>query len=142
MRTNPKDKFLFFEAFILCGIIRMIILLIPFNKIRNSIGGYNQDNLKEVSASEYKVVKRVARAIYQATKYTPWESKCLVQALTAQRMLKKRKIYSTLYLGVAKEGKKKVKAHAWLRCGQVFVTGGYEKKGFVQVAKFYNGGID
>jgi hypothetical protein len=29
-----------------------------------------------------------------------------------------------------------LKAHAWLRCGQVFVTGGYNKSGFTEVAKF------
>jgi len=30
---------------------------------------------------------------------------------------------STLYLGVTYDEKKKMLAHAWLRCGDVFVTG-------------------
>ncbi len=34
---------------------------------------------------------------------TPWESKCLVRAMTAKKMMKKRGYKTTLYLGVGKD---------------------------------------
>ena len=54
---------------------------------------------------------------------TAWESKCLVRALTAQKLLKQKGIGSTLYLGCGYAEDKMV-AHAWLRCGELYVTGG------------------
>ncbi|WP_246503483.1 lasso peptide biosynthesis B2 protein [Clostridium polyendosporum] len=116
----------------------MIIKMMPFNKIKGYIGIYMKESPHEIDVLHYKTIKKVAWAVNQASKYTPWESKCLVQALTAQNMLKRRKIYSTLYLGVAKKGSKNINAHAWLRCGQVIVTGGYRREDFKEVAKFSN----
>ena len=53
----------------------------------------------------------------------PWKSECLVRALVARRMLLKRSFASTLYMGVRMENGE-LKAHAWLRCGDLYVTGG------------------
>ena len=92
----------------------------------------------DIKIEEYRRVKRIVWAVNEASKYTPWESKCLVKAITAQRMLKGYKIYSTIYLGINKDGENNMEAHAWLRCGSMYVTGGYEKEGFKEVAKFSN----
>lgn len=131
-----KDKVLLLEALLLTGIARVIMLLIPFQKYKRYIGTHNEETPYETDINHYETIKKVAWAVSSISRYTPWESKCLVQALTAQRMLKKRRISSTLYLGVAKDGGDGLKAHAWLRCGQIFVTGGYNKNEFKEVAKF------
>ena len=65
---------------------------------------------------------------------TPWESKCLVRALAAQRLLCRRGLSSTLYLGCGMEEGKMV-AHAWLRFGEMYVTGG-DGGGYTTVARF------
>ena len=65
-----------------------------------------------------------------------WESKCLVRAMTARKLLKEAGIHSTLYLGVGKDEGKMI-AHAWLRCGQMYVTGG-NGSSYAMVAKFRN----
>ncbi|MEG0711156.1 MAG: lasso peptide biosynthesis B2 protein, partial [Niameybacter sp.] len=69
---------------------------------------------------------------------TPWESKCLVQAMVAQYLLKRRRIATTLYLGVAKGSEGELKAHAWLRCGQMIVTGDGARRDYKEVARFAN----
>jgi hypothetical protein len=46
----------------------------------------------------------------------------------------KKHISSTLYLGVGKDNDQMV-AHAWLRCGQLYVTGG-NGSNYSMVAKF------
>lgn len=92
----------------------------------------------KVTMEQYKIARRVLWAVNMATIRTPWESKCLVRALTAQRMLKKRDVYTTLYLGVGKDTNNKMLAHAWLRCGEFIMTGGRERDRFKEVAKFSN----
>jgi hypothetical protein len=138
VRINWRDKILFFQAFFLSGIARIAILFIPFRVVKRFLGTPKKESSYEIKIEEYRRVKRIAWAVNQASKYTPWESKCLVKAITAQRMLKRYKIYCTIYLGVNKTEKNNMEAHAWLRSGSVFVTGGYEKEDFKEVAKFSN----
>ncbi len=78
----------------------------------------------------YDRVKRVAHRV-------PWEGRCLVQAMTAQRLLKKYGLKSTLYLGAGRdpEDKTKMAAHAWVRCGTVYVCGG-DGRDYATVSKF------
>lgn len=138
LKIPLRERLMFFEAYILSGIYRFAILVIPFKRLRKHIGKHRLESSREVPIENYKVARLVLMAVDRATIRTPWESKCLVRALTAQRMLKKRKIYTTLYLGVGKSIDNKMLAHAWLRCGQVIVTGGEVIQGFKEVAKFSN----
>ena len=85
----------------------------------------------------YKIASHISWVVTLISSKTPWESKCLVQALTAQRMLKSKGISTTIYLGVRKEGNE-MKAHAWLRCGEYYVTGGAIREQYTVVAKFAN----
>ena len=110
------------EALFLSGYYRFLILHRPFAKISPKIGtlGY------ETAETEIRkdMVAAVGRAVYISCNRTPWESKCLVRALTAKKMLNRRKISCTMYMGVALQSDGGMVAHAWLRCGNVFVTGG------------------
>ena len=86
--------------------------------------------------SEYRICNKVRWIVTTISKYTLWESLCLVQALTVQKMLKKRNISTTIYLGVNKLNNE-MKAHAWIRCGKMYITGG-NGAGYATVAKFSN----
>ena len=138
IRINWRDKILFFKAFFLCGIARIVILFIPFRVLRRFLGVPKEESSYDIKIEEFRRVEKIAWAVNVASKYTPWESKCLVKAITAQRMLKRYKVYSTIYLGVNKDEKNNMGAHAWLRCGNLLVTGGHEKENFKEVAKFSN----
>lgn len=130
-----EDKVLFTEAFILTGINRYKILHVPFSKLKIELGEHNKESSSKVSLEEYRVVKKVRNAVVNTSRYTPWESLCLVQSMTVQKMLTRRNISSTLYLGVNKDTNNEMKAHSWIRCGQVYVTGG-DGSGYATVAKF------
>lgn len=138
LKRSNNEKKLFFQAFIICGVARIIILLIPFNKIKKYIGRHNEESSFDIENSRYGLIKKIAWAVNTASVLTPWESKCLVKALTAQKMLKGNNIYSTLYLGVAKNGERDIIAHAWLRCGPMIVTGAQEMNNFKEIARFSN----
>lgn len=141
-----EDKLFLIKAFFITGIFRMAMLYVPFSRLKNYMGKSNVESNKIITKEEYDEVVRIAWAVNLASKYTPWESKCLVRALTAQYFLFKRNISSTLYLGVSKERILNPKnsdsksedliAHSWVRCGDVFVTGGNGEH-YAVVAKFY-----
>ncbi len=67
--------------------------------------------------------RQIGWAVRAVAQRTPWKSNCLVHALAAKIMLRRRGIASTVYLGVAKDRGKDLNAHAWLRSGDVILTG-------------------
>jgi hypothetical protein len=81
-------------------------------------------------------IRRISWAIDVLSRRTPWESKCLVQAITAKILLRRKLLPNTLYLGVAKDGNDKMIAHAWTRTGCRIVTGGYGLDAYTVVATF------
>jgi len=81
-------------------------------------------------------IRTVTHRVAQVARRVPWESKCLVQAMVAQRLLRGYGINSTLYLGVGRDKEdNKMIAHAWVRSGPYYVCGG-AGKGYAVVAKF------
>jgi hypothetical protein len=133
LRYNP-NKFLYLQTLILSAINRMRVLIIPIKRLQRSMGVYNQESAKEESEERYRRASLVAYVVNRVCDRTPWKSRCLVKALTAQYLLKKKNIPSTLYLGVGKDGER-MTAHAWLRTGRYYITGG-SGEGLALVAKF------
>lgn len=70
------------------------------------------------------LVDRVAFAIPRVGRRVPWRGDCLVQALAAQRWLRRRGVATRLVIGVDKPGPSDFEAHAWLMAGDRVVTGG------------------
>ena len=128
-KISNELKIEFLKAFFYTGFYRAFILFVPFNKLRKRMGKETMD--------VYKIASHISWVVTLISSKTLWESKCLVQALTAQRMLKSKGISTTIYLGVRKEGNE-MKAHAWLRCGEYYVTGGAIREQYTVVAKFAN----
>lgn len=135
-RIPFRLKFIAIEAFLLMALSRFYILFIPFRRVASLMGKPMHETTKEIESELLMVARQITWLIEKMSKYTPWESKCLVKALTAQRMLKKRKIPCTLYLGIAKNKTNKLSAHAWLRCGNLILLGEKERSGFTTVAYF------
>ena len=135
-KIKNQDKLAFIQEFIYMGYFRAFILFIPFNKLRKRMGKVKVESPQNVDDECYKKAVRIASIVGIVSYHTPWESKCLVQALTAQKMLKEQGVSTTLYLGVKKDENNQMIAHAWTRCGNYFVTGGSNRHGYAVVAKF------
>ncbi|MGU9370176.1 lasso peptide biosynthesis B2 protein [Clostridium perfringens] len=134
-KIDFESKVMFCKAFILCGFYRFIILNVSFSKVKKLLGEKGKESEFEIDIDNYKIVKEVSFIVKLASYNTPWESKCLVQAMTAQKILNDKGIKTTLYLGVAKE-KNNMVAHSWLRYGQMFVTGGNGDLNYTRVGCF------
>lgn len=129
-------KKLYIEAYAYLAYGR-IFKLFPFNKKSHLLGCYMKETSYE-SSKHLKEIKNISNAIHHMSAYTFWESQCLVKAIAGMKMLERRKIDSTLYLGTGKDEKGRLSAHAWLRSGQFYVSGAEEMSGFTIVGTFAN----
>lgn len=134
---SKKSQFLFIEALFYLGIAR-ILKSLPFRKIVKHLGEESKETTYNslVSPSEKRTLIQISQAINIMSRYTLWDSMCLVKAIACMKMLERRNIDSTLYLGTAKDQTGSMIAHAWLRSGPYYLTGFEEKERFTVVSKF------
>ncbi|MGC9350560.1 MAG: lasso peptide biosynthesis B2 protein [Sulfurovum sp.] len=132
-----EEKKLFAEAYVTLGLMRAALLLFSFKRlIRSMEQRKNAEKMIPLSDQKQKSATEVGKAITRAAVHTPWESACLVQALTAQRMLQKRGIPGVFYLGAMKEKEGEMKAHAWSQCGDTIITGEKGHEAFAVLSVF------
>jgi hypothetical protein len=138
-KLSSEEKKLFLEAYITLGMMRTAILTISFKRLTQSLEHLpKKEEITALNDKEMFLAIKVGQAITRAAAYTPWESACLAQSLTAQKMLQKRGIPGVFYLGAAKdeESKEKMKAHAWSQCGDTIITGGRGHEEFTVLSVF------
>ncbi|MEG0238494.1 MAG: lasso peptide biosynthesis B2 protein [Clostridium sp.] len=164
-----KGKVLIVRVIFLTAIARFAMLKLPFKKLKKYMGQINEESSFKIDGNfgkdfaedfgenekgnctksgkgnqrdlNYVIndLKRFRWAIQAVSKRTPWESKCLVQALTAQYLSNKKGITTTLYLGVKRDSDNNLIAHSWIRCGDFYITGG-NGAGYAITAKFTKDG--
>jgi hypothetical protein len=113
---------LLIEAAVWLGIARALVLVIPYRRVVSLLRLQDQEFTLAVPGEEQRVISQVTRTIATISAHTPWESNCLVRAIAAKVMLRRRRINSTLYLGVKMEAKT-LTAHAWLGRDRSVVIG-------------------
>lgn len=128
-------KMLLLEAYFSLAWARFLKLM-PFSKVAPSLGKEMLETTFDIDASNRKISAQISEAIQMMNRYTFFESECLVQAIAAMKMLERRKIESTLYLGTAKDETGEFIAHAWLRSGPFYITGNDGIEKFTVVQKF------
>ncbi len=125
------------EAYALLCLYRFVVFALPFGVLAPRMGWYMAETLgRSLPVPAQAQADAIAWAVRRMADHTPQVSTCLVQALTAQNMLKRRGLGSTIYLGMAtgKNPETQAEAHAWLRCGDVYLTGQEEMGDFQAVA--------
>ncbi len=130
------DKWLFIQAYLGLGLAYVAIHTLPFRWLSPWLGQPMAESVRQVSPEHVRLIRRVAWAVKRASALTPWPSVCFPQAVTAKMLLRQRGLSSTLYLGAAFNDARDLTAHAWLRCGPLYVTGGPGHRQFRVVASF------
>lgn len=136
LKMDLKTKNMVMKVYLLTGIYRFKMLYMPFSKLAKKIGQQGLESTEDYNEALHEYIKKVRKVVMMTSKNTPWESLCLVQALTAQNLLNKRKISNTLYLGLAKDENNKPIAHAWIKHGGKVVVGEKGMARFSVVARF------
>ena len=135
IKLSLNDKSLILKVVIITAISRWQMLNVSFEKLQKKLGRYNDEsyyNILEVEEINY--LRKIRWAVTSVANNTPWESKCLVKAMTIQSILHRKGMETTLYLGINKDNNILV-AHSWIRCGNLYITGG-DGTGYAVVAKF------
>lgn len=143
IRTAYHNRYVLLEAIFWLGFSRFVMVALPFRWIAPYLGQRMAETPTDrVSDEHLQQLQKISWAIRKLSPHTPWQSKCLVQAIAAKRMLQLRQINSTLYLGVIRNDYRDqsnsdpLKAHAWLRSGRFLLTGGQGYQQFTVVATF------
>jgi hypothetical protein len=119
-----QDQRLIVKTYILLGLARLAIKTVKFERLVGYLGTSMVESPVEAPGPHLREARRIAWAVHTASQYTPWNSNCFPQAIAAKVLLRQRGIQSTLYLGAAFKAHAEMEAHAWLRCGRLYVTGG------------------
>jgi hypothetical protein len=132
-----SDKLLVAQTALLLGATRLAIRTLRFDRLERILGVRLAESIPEIEHHELVQARRVAWAVRTVSPGTPWTSNCFPQALTAKILLQRRDVDSTLYIGAAfAEDKSSLKAHAWLRCGRFYLTGGNSHDEFGAVVSY------
>ena len=114
--------------FLLCGLARLAINIIPLPRLSAYFGDFYKTTTISILIPKKQIFQavRIGKSIRLASKYTPWDSSCLTQAMVAKFWCRLFKISYVFYIGVAKSADEPsgYKAHAWITAGPVAITGG------------------
>ena len=133
--ASPATRQLALEVALLLCAVRLALSILPFRWIHRLILRYNK------LASQGDLMTPGARAVVEmvnrASHYVPGAS-CLTRAITAQILLDRRKIATTLHIGVMKptrlsnQDREDLLAHAWLEHnGEVIVGDTADRERYV-----------
>lgn len=138
LKGSWLEQKLIVQAFIYMLVVRYLMLKVKFKKYQKYLGERGVETTNQYPTAKEEIIKTVRRIVLSTSKNTPWESKCMVQAVSCKWLLKKYGVESTIYFGIKpdEENKGKLKAHAWLRVGEYIVTGREGHKAF-KVVNFY-----
>jgi hypothetical protein len=137
-RKHWLEKCWLGPTFLMLGLMRGLLLILPFRVIAKHLGQHHQA-LGIVPLADQTAVFRadqIGKTIRTAARYTPWESKCLVQAMVARVLLGLYGIPYGLYLGITRSDSTGMAAHAWVCVGPIAVTGGNSFREFTIVSTF------
>lgn len=122
-----REKLWLVLLYPLSGFFRLCTLVIPFRWVAGFLGECQKGESVSRGATQEQeeLAWRIGRMCALAARYTPWESKCLVQALMARCLLGCYGVPYVIRLGVGKgeEASEGIKAHAWTQVGRLVVTG-------------------
>lgn len=137
---NRRQLVWLVPLFFLSGLMRLAILALPFRWIAPWLGQHYKNIVLTVLVTEEQEIlsRQMGRVIQAICKYTPWESKCLVQAMLARVVLQRYGIPHIVFLGLARSvaSESGLAAHAWVNAGRCFVTGGNGHRDFAVVSSF------
>jgi hypothetical protein len=125
-----KEKQIIVKAYFLLVLIRLALWLLPFRMLQLMLEKLSRHPGN--SNVQPAPPEMVAWAVGIASRYVP-RATCLVQALTAKTLLAHEGIHSNLEIGVARDDRSQVIAHAWLEIDGIVIIGGQERDQYTRL---------
>lgn len=120
-----KRKILFSSIFILLAAIRLMLICVSFKYITKMLLKSKKLSARKniVRVNQLSQAAIVGKSVATVAKYTPWNSKCLVQSIVCKIILRFLSIPNTLFIGATKN-KEQFIAHAWVTYDNHVINGG------------------
>ncbi|MDD5698340.1 MAG: lasso peptide biosynthesis B2 protein [Victivallaceae bacterium] len=110
-----------------------LLLVLPYKYMKPFLGNCREAPEK---ATDLRELHRISGCIRRVGNRLPWKCSCLVNALAAKIMLKKRGIPATIYFGMTRDDEMRLVAHAWVKSGDFLVTGKDNEREYKTVGYF------
>ena len=135
------DRLLLISTFVLLGLVRLGLWLLPFGTWRRLIASVSQATHKRQEVGKTDQGK-IVWAVNVASRYMPGGAKCLARALTAQVLMSQYGYSPELRIGVAKGEGGQFEAHAWVEHqGQVVIGYLADLSRFTPLTAFEGSGV-
>jgi len=118
-RLNPDDRWLLLRAFVAVGSAWVAVRLFPPSVVLRRVS----EEIPPLSPRRPQTAGRIGWAIAVAARYIPG-SKCLVQAIAGRNLLASYGFSGAIHIGVAKDSRNWLSAHAWVEVEGQTVIGG------------------
>lgn len=112
LAKNSRGKKLFVQTYPIMTLVRLGLLLLPFNRLSAMVGKSNHLTFLAIAPHQVNA-GRIAQAVYRSSKYQPGSPMCLARALTTAVLMNIYSLPYELNIGVAK-GESGIDAHAWI----------------------------
>lgn len=130
----------FIPMWVLLGISKASIFTVPFRTLAPRLGHKSSihPRLPVLTPEQEHRARRIGEVVRLTARYTPWNSNCFPQAISARVLLGLYHVPYMFYFGLApaRDGVEKMNAHAWVVAGRVAVTGGRSFGQFTVVGCF------
>jgi hypothetical protein len=137
----PSDKWLSLELAFELARARFEVSFVPLRIYTRDLGSpqaasnQSEPDHSEPAPNTLHLLSLVRALTRSLPAVLPWNCTCLVRALAAFRVLRRRGCRTSLCLGVRKNPSD-LEAHAWLSHGSRVITGGTEATGFSPLVLF------
>lgn len=137
--TSSTRRHLLWEAVAGLAVARIVMACVPFRRIAAWLGTPGTESPRTATAEQIRTAQEIGWAVGVLARRVPWDGRCLAQAMAATGMLRRRGLEGTVSFGVTEGESVKFDAHAWLRIGPYFVTGGPGHERFRTLTTFSRG---
>jgi hypothetical protein len=139
LRLPAGERWLLVRAALLLVAMKLGLWLLPFRTLRRLLATFAVTPTRVLEAEPFSNHK-VAWAVETVARHMPLASTCLTQAMTAQVLLARRGYSALLHIGVLRDDKGNLQAHAWVESEDEVVIGGCELKRYTPLATLLPGG--
>jgi transglutaminase superfamily protein len=128
-------RWLLIEAALWLLVARLALRVLPFRWLTKFFERPPKGP-EVVGAERERLREEVRWAIHLATRQLPGKTVCFPRAITAQEMLRRRGVGTTLYYGAAKMPGQGVTTHVWVQDGTEGVIGHLMARGYHTLARY------
>ena len=139
-RLSCREKIWVMLIYFLSGLVSLALVVFPFRFIAYALGTHYKNHQLSTLVPQPLLDRawRVGRLVEGISRYTPWQSKCLVQAITVIILLRYYGIPYVFHLGTrfTRVATAPMKGHAWVKVGPWIIVGRDGHKQYTIVSSF------